>query len=434
MNSKHIYSIEGHYFKKAHLRVKRDKCPEPTVLNQSIDGFGGAITNSSLHVYSQMNSSQKKKFLKLVYGDKGLDYSWARIPIGTCDFSYDMYDYASDEELSDFTIHPYEDSLISFIEHVNKKYTHLNLVGAVWSPLAIYKDNKDKVGGHLLETYYPHHAVYLAKYLNEFRKKEISFAAISINNEPEAEVPWESCFYTIEEEANFARVLRDVLDDEGFSHTKFCIYDHNRCHLYNWVTTSFNDFETSSLFPVIAYHWYGGESEEIGKVHNLYPDKKIYFTEGCVELSTDETVGDYKHAVRYFTNYLHDINNGASLFLDWNILLDEAGGPNHVGNYCEAPIMYDTTKKKIIINPSYYAIKHFSPFVGSGYQRVITDFNLPNLDIAVLKNVVQNKLVVFIYNSGDKTSFHLDIDGLHIKGTLLSNSMNTLIINTKKKA
>ena len=54
--------------------------------------------------------------------------------------------------------------------------------------------------------------------------------------------------------------------------------------------------------------------------------------------------------------------------MDWNVLLDEKGGPNHVGNYCEAPLMRNGDAIKI--NPSYYAIKHLSAFLDPGCSMI----------------------------------------------------------------
>jgi glucosylceramidase len=46
------------------------------------------------------------------------------------------------------------------------------------------------------------------------------------------------------------------------------------------------------------------------------------------------------------------------------------GGPNHVGNFCDAPVLVDTEKGEIHYNSSYYYIGHFSRFIQPGAQRV----------------------------------------------------------------
>ncbi|MEJ0080259.1 MAG: hypothetical protein WDM78_04710 [Puia sp.] len=41
---------------------------------------------------------------------------------------------------------------------------------------------------------------------------------------------------------------------------------------------------------------------------------------------------------------INDFNDGTVAWTDWNILLDEQGGPNHVGNFCFAPVHADLKK------------------------------------------------------------------------------------------
>jgi glucosylceramidase len=39
---------------------------------------------------------------------------------------------------------------------------------------------------------------------------------------------------------------------------------------------------------------------------------------------------------------IQDFNNGTVGWTDWNVLLDQNGGPNHVGNFCFSPLHGDT--------------------------------------------------------------------------------------------
>ena len=77
----------------------------------------------------------------------------------------------------------------------------------------------------------------------------------------------------------------------------------------------------------------------------------------------------------YARNYLHDLNNGCEGFLDWNLLLDREGGPNHLGNFCHAPILADTASGTINENSAYYAIGHFSRVIRAGAVRIGVESN-----------------------------------------------------------
>lgn len=59
-------------------------------------------------------------------------------------------------------------------------------------------------------------------------------------------------------------------------------------------------------------------------------------------------------------------------FFDWNLLLDMSGGPNHKGNYCDAPIMVDPERKSLKYNLSYSYIMHFSRYIRPGAVRIGT--------------------------------------------------------------
>lgn len=127
----------------------------------------------------------------------------------------------------------------------------------------------------------------------------------------------------------------------------------------------------------IAYHWYGSDKSEILQWHTKYIlSKDLIFTEGCVELvnnsgntSSKAGIGAWKHGEIYGHNMINDFNNYTEGWIDWNLVLDEKGGPNYVGNYCEAPIMLNTETNEVIYNISYYYIGHFSKYIKPGAKK-----------------------------------------------------------------
>ena len=121
-------------------------------------------------------------------------------------------------------------------------------------------------------------------------------------------------------------------------------------------------------------YWAGGTEkfDNLGNINESFPDKKLLFTEGCNE-SFDSTKYQYwPNAERYGDAIINDFNNGTVGWTDWNILLDEKGGPNHVGSFCFAPIHADLSKGELIYTPSYYYLGQFSKFIKPGAKRVST--------------------------------------------------------------
>lgn len=369
MKAIQITSTKDSYFVQEELRPCKQKSVDFVLdsaqKGQTMIGFGGAITDAAISVYETMDAATKKRFFNLVYGEQGLAYNLARLTIGSCDFSASIYDYASKPDLSDFSL-KHDQPIIDLVKEAQTERP-FHVMASCWSPLAQYKDNGDKShGGHLKDDCYAAHADYLAHYVHAMEKAGIPIEAMTIQNEPEAVQTWESCLFNEEQEARLAKLLHARVPEVALF-----AWDHNRDVLVRRITNTFKDPEAERAYSGIAYHWYdAGCSEEIRKVHALYPDKKILFSEGCVELLNlnrdhpEQAIGNFDAAIRYAENYLKDIKAGSQGFIDWNILLDLKGGPNHVGNYCEAPLMYGNLGLRI--NPSYYAIKHFSQFVKEG--------------------------------------------------------------------
>ena len=126
----------------------------------------------------------------------------------------------------------------------------------------------------------------------------------------------------------------------------------------------------------MGFHWYedwsGGKQmfTNLGIVHETYPGVNLLFTEGCNGKFDTARYYDWSLAERYGEAMINDFNNGACGWTDWNILLDETGGPNHVGNFCFAPVHGNTKTGELIFTPAYFYIGHFSKFIRPGAKRI----------------------------------------------------------------
>merc|ERR1711908_106557 len=133
----------------------------------------------------------------------------------------------------------------------------------------------------------------------------------------------------------------------------------------------------------------------------LWPDKHILFTEACQELGDEDIsahLGSWKTADRYASNILKDLSAGTEGWIDWNLILDETGGPNHVGNNCMAPIICHTENDSIDVQPCYSYLKQFSAFISPGSRRVVATSSHDALEtLAFLRP--DGKLVIFVLNA-----------------------------------
>ncbi|MGL4373075.1 MAG: glycoside hydrolase family 30 protein, partial [Turicibacter sp.] len=212
--------------------------------------------------------------------------------------------------------------------------------------------------------------------------------------------------------------------------------DHNRDVLVERATTVLADPEANKYIWGVGNHWYLSEDfENLSVVHNMFPDKHLLFTEGCVELThTAEGanggayIGSWDNGERYGRNIIGDFNNWSEGWIDWNLVLNEIGGPNHVHNYCEAPIMVDRQKGELVYNVSYFYIGHFSKFIKPGAKRVALNHNAgPQVHATAFKNE-NGEIVVVVQNEGWIAELSLVVDGLGANITLPDHSITTYIL------
>lgn len=406
---------------------------------QTFLGIGAALTDAAAETFYKLPKEVQAEFLKAHFDkENGIGYTVARTNINSCDFSSDMYTYVqdNDKELKTFDIaHDKKYKLPMIKEAMAAAGGKLTLFASPWSPPAWMKDNNDMLkGGKLRPDSYAPWALYYTKFIKAYEAEGVPVWGISIQNEPMAVQRWESCIYSAEEERDFLKNhLGPTMEKEGLGDKKIIVWDHNRDLIYQRAQTYFNDPEASKYIWGIGYHWYedwsGGTPmyDNIRKVIEAFPDKNIFFTEGCAE-SFDST--RYKAWVlgeEYGRSMINDFNNGMVGFTDWNILLDETGGPNHVGNFCFSPVHADTRSGKLIYTNAYYYIGHFSKYIQPGARRIIASSSRSALLTTAFRNP-DGKVVVIVMNQTDKhTPFQLWIKGQAAEASALPRSISTFI-------
>ena len=406
---------------------------------QTFEGIGGAVTDASAHVFYKMSKAQQDRILEAYYSkDNGIGYSLSRTTIHSCDFSTESYTYVSDEDkaLGSFDISRDLDQRIPLIKRtIEAAGGSLRLYVSPWSPPAFMKSNKNMLrGGSLLKEYYPSWAAYYAKFIKAYEAEGIPIWGLTIQNEPMAVQRWESCIYTAEEERDFLRDhLGPTLEREGLGDKKIIVWDHNRDLINHRVNTILGDSIAAAYVWGVGFHWYeiwaGGEAmyDNLGAVQEAFPDVNLIFTEGCQERFDADKYQNWAHAERYGSSMINDFNKGTVAWTDWNILLDERGGPNHVKNFCFAPIHGDTKTDELIFTPSYYYIGHFSKFIEQGAKRVSAVSSRSHLLTTSFLNP-DGKMATVVMNQSDKTiKYRLYVGDQATELSIPGHAMQTLI-------
>lgn len=413
---------------------------DPTHTFQTFIGIGGALTDASAEVFAKLPATAQKAFMTAYFDtEKGIGYKFARTNIASCDFSSDIYGYIAEKDtsLNSFSVAHDEKFRIPFIKQaIAAAGGNLPLFVSPWSPPGWMKDNNDVLlGGKLLPQYSQAWANHFVKFIKAYEALGIPVWGLSVQNEPMAKQIWESCLFTAEDERDFIRdFLGPTLQKNGLGDKKLIAWDHNRDLIFQRASVLLGDPEAAKYIWGIGFHWYetwtgsGMQFENLKRVKEAFPDKELIFTEGCVEKFSMDRVNDWVLGEKYGYSMVNDFNCGTVAWTDWNILLDETGGPNHVGNLCFAPVHADTRTGKLIYTNSYYYIGQFSKFIQPGANRVSCSMNRDKLQSTAFLNP-NGKLVVVVLNlSDEKLPFRLCISGKAAATTSLPHSIMTMII------
>lgn len=328
----------------------------------------------------------------------------------------------------------------------------LKIIASAWTAPAWLKDNNDwyvsgnpannfsGTGGVLKPECESIFANYLVKYLNAYHKEGVDIWGITPVNEPLGNNGhWESMHFSPQSQNSFIKHhLGPALHKSDYKKTKLFIYDHSRDQLQKWADTIYGDKQTAKYVDGAAVHWYESTfkvfEDVFEAVHKKYPQYAIIHSEGCIDdLGNDAPDGisdpkrfkesgwfdndsfwwndnatDWAYSAtwagvdatdhpiytpvhRYARNIIVSLNHWVAGWIDWNIVLDKNGGPNHVGNYCGAPIMIDTQSNAIYYTPIFYILAQFSQTIRPGDKAVLVNQHLnPDLKTALYSSASIN--------------------------------------------
>jgi glucosylceramidase len=402
---------------------------DPSKKMQSIIGFGGAFTEASAYNLLRINKEQRLNAIKAYFDPiEGLGYNIGRVSIHGCDFSLNSYLYIKDydDSLESFSVKR-DQPIIDLIKEASAiRKQDIKILASPWTPPFWMKDNNSPIkGGKLLPKYDQIWADYFVKFIKTYEANGIDIFSVTVQNEPMAAQRWDSCIYEADDEARFVKVLGKTFENNNLKQHIY-IWDHNRDQMFERTKAVLKDKEAAKYVYGTAFHWYDQEEfDEVRKTHEAFPEKHLIFTEGCQE--NGPHLGQYMVGERYGRNIINDLRNYNEGYIDWNLFLDDVGGPNHVNNLCSAPIHIKVFNEEIYRNISYYYIGHFSKYIMPNAVQIASNGD-KDLYYIAFKNP-NGSYVVVIQNEKEQ-NYKIEITGLSDSINLLSkaHSISTIII------
>ena len=413
---------------------------DPTKTFQTLLGIGGAITDASAEVFAKLSPKEQEHLLRAYYDPvDGIGYTLARTTIHSSDFSSGSYTYVAegDAKLDTFSVAHDRAYRIPLIKRaIAAAGGRLMTFASPWSAPASMKTNGSMLqGGKLRPEFADAWARYYTLFIRAYEKEGIPIWGITVQNEPMAKQRWESMIYSAEDERDFLKNhLGPVMDKAGLGDRKIIVWDHNRDLMTQRARVIFDDPDASRYAWGMGFHWYetwaGGAPmfANVGAVHRAWPGKHLLLTEATVEGYDPARLQSFANAERYGTALINDFNNGAEGWTDWNILLDEKGGPNHVGNFCFAPVHADTRTGELTFTPSYWYLGQFSKFIRPGAHRVEAASSRSNLLATAFANP-DGSLATVVMNSTDKAvDYRLFVGKDEAKVSIPAHAIQTLVV------
>lgn len=403
-------------------------CIFPDIEYQEIKGFGGAFTEAASTTLDKLSKENREKIMKLYFDkEEGIGYNIGRVHINSCDFSLGNYTCVeeNDKTLSTFNIERDKSSVIPMIKEA-MKYGKISVFASPWSPPPYMKTNGEmNHGGKLKKVYYELWSEYYVKFIEAYRSEGVDVYGITVQNEPKATQRWDSCIYTAEEERDFVKNhLGEKMKKIG---AQIMFWDHNKERVISRAKVMLEDKESAKYINGIAMHWYSGDHfEQLEMFHMLYPDMDIVFSEGCYEYSKG-SADTVKIGEKYAHDMIGNFNNYCNTFCDWNLILNEEGGPNHVSNFCDAPIMADTKTDTVYIHDSYYYIGHFSKYVKPGAKRIGSSKCNDSFETVSFKNPDGKIVSVVLNRTEEEKKFRFSLEGKLIDTVIEPHSVATYI-------
>jgi glucosylceramidase len=404
---------------------------------QEILGFGTAMTDSSCYVLAQLTQADREAILHDIFSPSEMAMNVCRTCIGASDYARTLYSFnESDEpdpELKKFSIDHDKEYYLPVLRESRKHNPELFLFSSPWSPPNWMKPNKSMLGGAMRKQSFDPYARYFVKFLEGYKAEGVAINAVTVQNETDAEQEGRmpACLWAQEQEMEFAaKFLAPAIKKAGLD-TKVWVLDHNYS-LWGRAIDELSDPTVYAAVDGIAWHGYVGEASAMSRVHDAFPKKNMYWTEGGPDITQPDYQTDYTTWAETFNGIL---NNWARSITAWNLALDEKGKPNIGPFSCGGTITIEGgTEKggshKVTKSGQYWAFAHYSRHIKRGAKVFATNGVAPDANGAKVSYSgfvnPDGKRVLVVANRGAQQRVQFVMGGNAVELDVPADSVHTL--------
>jgi len=342
---------------------------------QEILGFGAALTDASCYLLSQLSDADREAAMHDLFAPGEMALSVCRTCIGASDYSRTAYTFDEssepDPDLKKFSIDHDKQYILPVLRQARKVNPELFLFSSPWTPPGWMKSNGSMLGGAMRKHSFEPYARYFVRFLDAYKAEGVAIDAITVQNEVDTDQDsrMPACLWGQEYEIEFVKSFLGPAMRKSGSKTRIWVLDHNY-NLWGRAIGELSDPDAYEFIDGIAWHGYVGEASAMSRVHEAFPSKGAFWTEGGPDVNAPDYQTDWATWAETFNGVL---NNWAKSITAWNVALDEKGNPNIGPFSCGGVIMIENGSHRMTKSGQYWAFAHFSKHVKRGAKVFATD-------------------------------------------------------------
>jgi glucosylceramidase len=348
---------------------------DPSHTKQEILGFGGALTDATCFLLNRLPPDQRQSLMQDLFSPNAMGLNVCRTTIGASDYSVGPYSYDEstdpDPGLKKFSIDHDRAYILPILQKARAINPQLFLFSSPWSPPGWMKSANTLFGGTIRSANFQAYADYFRKFLDAYKQAGVEINAVTVQNEVDSEQQGKmpQCIWGQQDEIEFVKHYLGPMLRKAAPQTKIWFLDHNY-DLWGRALDELSDAEFSQYIDGVAWHGYMGHPSSMTLVHNQYPQKNAYWTEGGPDLKQPAYKNDWARWGELFNGIL---NNWAKSITAWNLVLDQNGKPNIGPFQCGGTVTLDSGSNEITRSGQYWALSHLSKHIRRGATVIATN-------------------------------------------------------------